>query len=87
MRGRGPGSVWVDPHETLTRLAWTLSRRVQAPVLDLTGMEGTYDVTLEIPRGDTIFDAVERLGLKLVSKKVTVETLVVDQVEREPTAN
>ena len=37
--------------------------------------------------GGTIFDAVEKLGLKLEPRKVTIETVVVDQVSKTPTAN
>ena len=36
--------------------------------------------------GPSIIDSVERLGLKLERRRVTVETIVVDNVSR-PTAN
>jgi uncharacterized protein (TIGR03435 family) len=61
-------------------------------VVDETGLTGKYAVTIEtwknpdVP-GGTIFDAVEKLGLKLEARKVTVETVVVDQVSKTPTAN
>lgn len=76
---------------TTEDLAAYLIRPVGAPVVDQTGMTGKYSVTIEtwqggIP-GGTIFDAVEKLGLKLESRKVTVDTLVVDQVSKSPTAN
>ncbi len=83
----GPGSVFTLSHTSLEGVAWRLSLRVHSPVINMTGIEGSYDVRFEMPAGDTIFDAVERLGLKLVPKKLTVEALVVDHVEREPTAN
>jgi uncharacterized protein (TIGR03435 family) len=37
--------------------------------------------------GVTIFDAIEKLGLKLESRKVTIDTLVIDQIAKTPTAN
>jgi uncharacterized protein (TIGR03435 family) len=64
----------------------------EAPVVDETGLTGKYSVVIEtwsnsdVP-GGTVFDAVEKLGLKLEPRKVTVETVVVDQVSKTPTAN
>ena len=43
--------------------------------------------TREFVPGGTIFDAVEKLGLKLEPRKVTVETVVVDHVSKTPTPN
>jgi uncharacterized protein (TIGR03435 family) len=73
-------------------LASQLVQFVHAPVVDATGLTGKYRVTIEISEntdvpGDTVFDAVEKLGLKLEPRKVTVETVVVDQVSKTPTEN
>jgi uncharacterized protein (TIGR03435 family) len=64
-----------------------------------TGLTGRYDIKLEMPQpgqsaangaqdpGPSIFTVVqEQLGLKLESAKGSVETLVIDHVER-PTEN
>jgi uncharacterized protein (TIGR03435 family) len=73
-------------------LASQLARLAEAPVIDETGLTGKYSVTIEtwhnadVP-GGTVFDVVEKLGLKLEPRKMTVETVVVDQVSRMPTAN
>lgn len=67
-------------------------RFAEAPVVDETGLTGNYSVSIQtstnpdVP-GGTIFDAVEKLGLKLEPRKVTVETVVIDQVSKTPTAN
>jgi uncharacterized protein (TIGR03435 family) len=37
--------------------------------------------------GDTLFNAVEKLGLKLESRKAPIETLVIDQAVETPTEN
>jgi uncharacterized protein (TIGR03435 family) len=80
------------PSITTEELASRLVRFAEAPVVDKTGLTGKYSVTIEtwknadVP-GGTVFDAVEKLGLKLEARKVTVETVVVDQVSKTPTAN
>jgi uncharacterized protein (TIGR03435 family) len=75
---------------TTEALASQLSRFAEAPVVDETGLTGKYSVTLatwkNAPDG-TIFDAVAKLGLKLEPRKMSIETVVVDQVSKTPTAN
>jgi len=80
------------PSITTEELASRLVRFAGEPVVDETGLTGKYSVTIEIWKnpdvpGGTVFDAVEKLGLKLEPRKVTVETVVVDQVSKTPTAN
>lgn len=72
-----------------------LARPVGQPVQDRTGLPGKYDVDLRFrPTNDPdsnlpdIFTAVrEQLGLKLVRTKLSIEYLVVDQVNRVPAEN
>jgi len=84
-------------------LAVLLSRQLRQPVLDKTGLEGTFDVNLEwtpddppSPAGEPsgltlhpdIFGAVQsQLGLKLEMRKTPLEVLVVDRAEKVPAAN
>ena len=80
------------PSTTTEQLASGLVRFAEAPVVDETGLTGKYSVTIETWKnadlpGGTVFDAVEKLGLKLEARKITVETVVVDQVSKTPTAN
>ena len=88
----GAFSTQSWPSITTEELAVQLVRFAEAPVVDETGLTGKYSVTIEtwknadVP-GGTVFDAVEKLGLKLEPRKVTVETVVVDQVSKTPTAN
>jgi uncharacterized protein (TIGR03435 family) len=80
------------PSITTEELAARLVRFAEAPVVDKTGLTGEYSVTIEtwknadVP-GGTVFDAVEKLGLKLELRKLPIETVVVDQVSKTPTAN
>ncbi len=39
------------------------------------------------PSGHSIFASLQRLGLKLESRKAPFERFVVDHLEKEPTAN
>ena len=80
------------PSVTADGLADSLAVFAEASVVDETGLTGKYSVVIEtwknpdVP-GGTIFDAVEKLGLKLEARKITVDTIVVDHVSRAPTAN
>jgi uncharacterized protein (TIGR03435 family) len=86
----------------MRNLAEFLSRQLDRPVLDLTGLKGFYDFTLEwAPEakasapgdaageiGASLFTAVqEQLGLKLEGRKAPIEILVVDRAEKVPTGN
>ena len=74
-------------------LAWRLSRYVQRPVLDKTGLSGSFDFLVpypsEDPRPDVIsmiLTTVQGLGLKLESSRGPVETIVIDHAEK-PSSN
>ena len=74
-------------------------RILDRPVLDRTGLPGLYDFTIDAsglptpthPEGEggiSIFTAVQRdLGLKLEARKEPVSILVIDSVNKNPTAN
>ena len=80
------------PSVTSEELAAGLVPFAEAPIVDETGLTGKYSVTIEVwesaeTPGGTVFDAVEKLGLKLEPRKVSVEIVVVDQVSKSPTPN
>jgi uncharacterized protein (TIGR03435 family) len=74
----------------MERLASNLSSRFDRPVVDQTGVPGKFDFTLEWSPDETgdsggpsIFTALqEQLGLKLESRRVPVEILVIDRAEK-----
>lgn len=108
---------------TMSSLAELLSRYLDRPVIDETGIKGEYRVALDLSMqemmriarsagiagpgmgpmgpgvmggvgaasdpggGDSVFNAVQHLGLKLDPKKEPVETIVVDRVEKAPIEN
>jgi uncharacterized protein (TIGR03435 family) len=88
------------PHTTLPEFALRLQElgAVDYPVVDRTGIEGTFDITLKfvdgyrpradaIPGGSTFTILEEQLGLKLELRKVPTEILVIDRAEKIPVAN
>jgi uncharacterized protein (TIGR03435 family) len=80
---------------SMAYLADFLSRELDQPVQDQTGLPGVTDVSLEWSpdgqagdRPSSILTAIqEQLGLKLEPRKITVDVLVIDHVERVPTEN
>ncbi len=85
---------------TMSRFARFLSGSMHEPIVDATNLAGGYDVPFgfsaldALPRPidaagglpPSMVDSVERLGLKLEPRSVTVEMIVVDSISR-PTAN
>jgi uncharacterized protein (TIGR03435 family) len=75
---------------------------IDLQVIDQTGLKGAYDFELDVgfphgregggpqpavpDSGPTIFDALDKIGLKLESKKMPLQVVVVDHLER-PAAN
>lgn len=74
---------------SMRTLSTVLSNRAGRLVVDKTGLTGLYDIHLDAPEphtdetGSYIFTMLqEQFGLKLVSAKEQVETLVIDHIER-----
>jgi uncharacterized protein (TIGR03435 family) len=70
---------------------------LQSPVVDQTGLKGHWDIDIKwTGRGNlqkagadgiSIFDAMDRLGLKLEMQKAPLPVVVVDSVSEKPTPN
>jgi uncharacterized protein (TIGR03435 family) len=77
---------------SMTQLATVLTSQLGLPVIDQTGITGSWDFHLSpddptnTDREAATFDAMHRLGLNLKRSKGPVETLVIDHIER-PTEN
>jgi uncharacterized protein (TIGR03435 family) len=104
---RGGRTTHVFNKTSMDEFVAELSGLLARPVINATGLDGKYDITLhyvedsqqingrEVPApaagpepGPSIVSAVpSQLGLKLDSKKATIDTFVVDHVESVPTAN
>jgi uncharacterized protein (TIGR03435 family) len=97
--GAGTGGTKFTK-QPISRFTFMLTRRMDRPAIDLTGLKGVYDFTVDLsglgfngnPPDDTsapsIFTTVpENLGLRLEAQKSPIEILVVDHAEKVPTAN
>jgi len=88
---------------TLDQLTMFLSGPLRAPVIDLTGLKGRYDFEFDLsaylnqpqPAGEERMEPIailqlalpQQLGLKLESRKMPVDLLVIDHIEKLPTEN
>jgi uncharacterized protein (TIGR03435 family) len=83
--------------ETLSDVRLNGRSMLDRPVLDRTGLTGSYDFTLEFspdlapsadgaapaPAGPSIFTAMgEQLGLKLETQKAPVQIFIIDHVQK-----
>jgi uncharacterized protein (TIGR03435 family) len=78
---------------SMARLAAGLSQRFRRPVLDQTGLTGTFDFRIEYAAslsdstdGPSLSTAIQQLGLKLMPAKGPVVHLVIDHAEK-PSGN
>lgn len=86
-----PGGMRL-PNTDMAGLAIMLASPAGRPVVDKTGISGSYEIDIRYARdGDTdsqlpsLFTALqEQLGLKLEPQKVTKEILAIDSVNRVP---
>jgi uncharacterized protein (TIGR03435 family) len=85
------GLNWSMPY-----LATMLQHPAGRPVVDKTGISGSYDIKLDFASNvsttddglPSVFTAIQKtLGLKLEPQNVPVEFLVIDHVDRSPTEN
>jgi uncharacterized protein (TIGR03435 family) len=83
------GSVQITARNaTMQDLANHLTRRLERPMRDETGLQGQYDFVLTFDDGLSAYAAVQaQLGLKIEARKGPVEMIVLDHVERIPVEN
>jgi uncharacterized protein (TIGR03435 family) len=96
-----PGQIFNTAQGySMAYFARSLEQPAGRPVLDETGLTGRYDFKIRFAarRGPdagvpsdpapSIFDAVEQqLGLKLESASSSLDQLIIDSIDREPTEN
>lgn len=79
---------------TMAALSSFLSPMLQAPVIEMTGLAGYYDFPLEPTMEETrldsapsVFTVVDQLGLKLESRQIPLDVIVIDRGNKAPTEN
>jgi uncharacterized protein (TIGR03435 family) len=89
----------VAPSTTVALFASNLTYQADRPIIDMTGLMGTYDFdfrwtpdapagALADPSGPTLLTAIqEQLGLRLDARKMPIEVLIVDHAEKLPAEN
>jgi uncharacterized protein (TIGR03435 family) len=88
-----PGRI-VGHRTSLDELAANLAVAVERSVINKTGLQGSYDLTLtwapdqktglaDDSNGESIYTALQQqLGLKLTAARAPVEMVIVDSAER-----
>lgn len=97
----GAGLMFEGHKMPLSRLADIISGVLKTPVKDMTALEGFYDFKVDLrpylldrPQGEPLdlpsiaMSALDsQLGLRLEARKIPMDVLEVDHVERTPTEN
>lgn len=91
-KGSQHGLEFVGTDSPMRAITGALGSMVEAPVVDKTGLDGTYNYTLRFGREwsandpesyPSIFTAVqEQLGLKLEAVKESVPNLIIDHIAK-----
>ena len=73
----------------MENLAAQLGDILGVPVVDQTGLSGSYDVTLAVGKGskEDVSAAVAGLGLQLEKERKIVRTLIVDSEAKDDAGN
>jgi len=102
VQGKAVVSFITARAQPLSALVETLGKEFRLPVTDQTGLAGRFDFTLEFApqapgalppdkpdeSAPNLISAVpQQLGLKLESKKIPVDILVVDSADKIPAEN
>jgi uncharacterized protein (TIGR03435 family) len=96
----GQGGNAMFHNQPISRFTFMLTRRMARPVLDETGLKGTYDFSVDLsglgfngfePQdtgAPSVFSTVQAdLGLKLEAAKRPIKILIVDSANKNPTEN
>ena len=82
------GVVLQTRDSPLAEFALHLSEQFGRPVIDRTGLKGSYDISFQVPlapeddRESAVSSALQdQLGLKITTQKATVDTIVIHYIE------
>jgi uncharacterized protein (TIGR03435 family) len=94
IHAKGDHMEWVVENNDMQHMVEALAHAAGQPVIDKTGVTGTFDLHIEFTGAEastdldvpTIFAVLDQLGLKLEPAKGPVDFLVIDHIDR-PTPN
>jgi uncharacterized protein (TIGR03435 family) len=86
---------WVSKSAEISEIVALISGTLEAPVVDLTGVSGEYDLSLSWITADDVNRSgptleqslLSQLGLRLIHKKGLIDVLVVDKLQTIPSQN
>ena len=82
-RTNATNEQFVAERASMSRIAGSLGRLLDVPIVDATGLRGVYSFTIEWKDRKGLDAALESVaGLRLEKKIVPVESVVVDRVEK-----
>jgi len=102
LKGRAVVSFVTAKSQPVSAFVEMLSREFRMPILDRTGLDGKFDFRLEFApqapgalapdttgeAGPNLLTAVQQqLGLRLNSRKIPLDVLVIDRADKVPTEN
>jgi uncharacterized protein (TIGR03435 family) len=97
--GNESGGELKAQKATMAGLAVWLSRQMDRPVVDMTGISGAYDFILKYSREDAKGESTtatypivslaiqEQLGVRLEKRTAAIEVMVIDHAEKVPVGN
>jgi uncharacterized protein (TIGR03435 family) len=86
---------WVSKRAEMSEIVAMISGTLEAPVVDLTGVSGEFELSLSWITGDDVNRSgptleqslLSQLGLRLNHKKGSIDVLVVDKYQTTPSEN
>lgn len=94
------GQHWLFHNEPVAALIGLISNGLSRPVIDRTGIQGSFDFTFVLPPWDrtegsigdhmvsNVFpELTSQLGLRIENQSAELDTLIIDHIDKTPTEN
>lgn len=81
------GGTFKATNVSMADFAYQLSRHLNRPVFDQTGLKDRYDFSLQYDEAGLVPVVQQQLGLRIESAKAPVDVLIIDHIDRVPTEN
>ena len=82
------GGTFKATNVSMADFAYQLSRHLNRPAFDQTGLKDRYDFSLQCDEAGLVpVVQQQQLGLRIESAKAPVDVLIIDHIDRVPTEN